>query len=85
MAYVKNDKDCDPVDPQPVGNGVNHFDGNEGWATVTYKNWNGDYVAKDYSNNTRTPGTFQARAYNNSTRTPAVYQRHDINNSAVSA
>jgi len=85
MAYVKNDKDCDPVDPQPVGNGVNHFDGNEGWATVTYKNWNGDYVAKDYSNNTRTPGTFQARAYNNSTRTPAAYQRHDINNSAVSA
>ena len=85
MSYVNNDKDCDPVDPQPVGNGVNHFDGNEGWATVTYKNWNGDYVAKDYSNNTRTPGTFQARAYNNSTRTPAAYQRHDINNSAVSA
>ena len=85
MAYVKHDKDNNAVDPQPVGNGVNHFSGNEGWTTVTYKNWNGDYVAKDYSNSTRTPGTFQARNYDNSTRTPAAYQRHDINNSAVSA
>ena len=85
MAYVKNDKDCDPVDPQPVGNGVNHFDGNEGWAIVTYKNWNGDYQSRNNDNSARTPGTFQARANNNSTRTPAAYQRRNTSNTSVSA
>jgi len=50
---------------------------------VTYSDWNGDYVAHDYSNATRTPGTFQARNYDNTTRTPAAYQRHDVNNDPV--
>ena len=85
MAYQRNTYSNSAANPQPGSSTVNQFSGNEGWTTVTYKNWNGDYVAKDYSNSTRTPGTFQARAYNNSTRTPAAYQRHDINNSAVSA
>ena len=85
MAYVKNDKDCNPVDPQPVGIGVNHFSGNEGWATVTYKNWNNDYVARNPDNSARTPGTFQARNTDNTTRTPGVYQRHGVTNSAIEA
>ena len=37
MAYQRNDKNCDPVDPQPGSSTVNQFSGNEGWATVTYK------------------------------------------------
>ena len=85
MAYVRNDKDCDPVDPQPGSTTVNQFSGNEGWATVTYKNWNADYVARNPNNSARTPGTFQARASNNSTRTPAAYQRRNTSNTSVSA
>jgi len=64
---------------------VNHFSGNEGWATRTFKNWNDDYQARKSDNSTRTPGTFQARASNNSTRTPAAYQRRNTSNTSVSA
>ena len=85
MDYLQRNYNNSLADPALGFTTVNRFSGNEGWATKQYKNFNADYVAKDYSNNTRTPGTFQARAYNNSTRTPAAYQRHDINNSAVSA
>ena len=85
MAYQRNDKNCDPVDPQPGSTTVNQFSGSEGWATVTYKNWNGDYQARNTNNTTRTPGTYQARNTNNTTRTPAAYQRHGVTNSAINA
>jgi hypothetical protein len=64
---------------------VNHFSGNEGWTTVTFKNWNDDYQARKSDNSTRTPGTFQARDKDNATRTPAAYQRKDKDNATVSA
>ena len=85
MAYQRNDKDCDPASSQPGSTTVNHFSGNEGWATKTFKNWNADYQARKSDNSTRTPGTFQARKSDNSTRTPAAYQRRNSSNSAVSA
>ena len=85
MAYQRNDKDNDAVNPQPGSTTVNHFSGNEGWATKTFKNWNADYQARKSDNSTRTPGTFQARASNNSTRTPAAYQRRNTSNTSVSA
>ena len=85
MAYQRNDKDNDAVNPQPGSTTVNHFSGNEGWATRTFKNWNDDYQARKSDNSTRTPGTFQARASNNSTRTPAAYQRRNTSNTSVSA
>ncbi|MEC7713271.1 MAG: hypothetical protein VYE32_04610 [Candidatus Thermoplasmatota archaeon] len=85
MAYVKHDKNNSAADPQPGSSTVNQFSGNEGWATKTYKNWNGDYQARNNDNSARTPGTFQARNNDNSTRTPAAYQRHDKDNNAVSA
>ena len=85
MAYQKNDKDCNAVSPQPGSSTVNHFSGNEGWATRTFKNWNADFQARDKDNGTRTPGTFQARDKDNATRTPAAYQRRDKDNSTVSA
>ena len=85
MAYQRNDKDCDPAGSQPGSTTVNHFSGNEGWATKTFKNWNDDYQARKSDNSTRTPGTFQARASNNSTRTPAAYQRRNTSNTSVSA
>ena len=85
MAYQRNDIDCDPVGSQPGSTTVNHFSGNEGWATKTFKNWNADYQARKSDNSTRTPGTFQARSVDNSTRTPAAYQRKDKDNNTVSA
>ena len=85
MAYQRNDINCDPAGAQPGSTTVNHFSGNEGWATKTFKNWNADYQARKSDNSTRTPGTFQARSVDNSTRTPAAYQRKDKDNNTVSA
>ena len=85
MAYQRRDKDNAVADPQPGSTTVNQFSGTEGWATVTYKNWNDDFQARKSDNSTRTPGAFQARASNNSTRTPAAYQRKNTSNSSVSA
>jgi len=85
MAYQRRDKDNAVADPQPGSATVNHFSGNEGWATRTFKNWNDDFQARKSDNSTRTPGAFQARASNNSTRTPAAYQRRNTSNSSVSA
>jgi len=83
MSYVRYDYDNVIADPQPASTTVNQFSGTEGWSTVTYKDWNGDYEAHDYLNADRTPGTYQARNYDNTTRTPAAYQRHDIDNEAI--
>ena len=83
MSYVRYDYTNTIVSPQPASTTVNQFSGTEGWSTVTYKDWNGDYVAHDHLNAVRTPGTFQARNYDNTTRTPAAYQRHDVNNDPV--
>ena len=85
MAYQRRDKDNAVANPQPGSTTVNHFSGNEGWSTKTFKNWNADYQARKSDNSTRTPGTFQARASNNSTRTPAAYQRRNSSNTSVSA
>tara|TARA_B100001250_G_scaffold394016_1_gene397392 strand:+ start:95 stop:352 length:258 start_codon:yes stop_codon:yes gene_type:complete len=85
MAYQRNDINCDPAGSQPGSTTVNHFSGNEGWATKTFKNWNADYQARKSDNSTRTPGTFQARLIDNNTRTPSAYQRKDKDNATVSA
>ena len=85
MAYQRRDKDNAVANPQPGSTTVNHFSGNEGWATKTFKNWNDDLQARKSDNSTRTPGTFQARTSANATRTPAAYQRRNTSNSSVSA
>ena len=85
MAYVRHTIN-NAVDPnQPTSVTVNQFSGTEGWSTVTYQDWNGDYIARNSDNTVRTPGTYQARNSDNTPRTPAAYQRHDVNNVAVSA
>ena len=83
MAYVRYDTDNVAVSPQPTSIDVTIFDGTEGWTDITYKDWNGDYVARNFDNTTRTPGTFQARNDDNTARTPADYQRHDVDNDPV--
>jgi len=83
MAYVRHTI-SNAVDPdQPSSTTVNQFAGTEGWSTVTYSDWNADYVARNSNNTVRTPGTYQARNSDNTPRTPAAYQRHDVNNDPV--
>ena len=85
MAYTRYNESNTQDDPQPGSSTVNQFSGNEGWSTKTFKNWNGDFQARNHDNSTRTPASFQARNHNNSTRTPAAYQRHNESNNAVSS
>lgn len=80
MAYVRYTTTNTVASPQPASTTVTVFGGTEGWATITYKDWNGDYVARNTDNTVRTPGTFQPRNYDNTVRTPGVYQRNDVNN-----
>ena len=83
MSYIRHDKDNATVSPQPSSTTVTRFSGTEGWSTITYKDWNTDYQARNSDNTTRTPGTYQARNSDNTTRTPADYQRHDKDNNSV--
>jgi len=81
--YVRHDTSNTPDSPQPSSTTVNQFSGTEGWSTVTYKDFNADYVPRNADNTVRTPGTYQARNSDNTTRTPAAYQRHDKNNDPI--
>jgi len=83
--YVRRDINNDPDDPQPGFTTVNQFSGTEGWSTVTYRDYNGDYQARNTDNTVRTPGTYQARNADNTARTPGTYQRHDKDNNPISA
>jgi len=85
MSYIRHDKDNNPSSPQPSSNSVTLYAGTEGWSTITYEVWNGDYVPRNVDNTVRTPGTYQARNADNTPRTPAAYQRHDENNNPISA
>jgi hypothetical protein len=83
MPYIRHDENNEEVVSQPGFTTVTVFDGCEGWSTISYEDWNVDYVARNFDNTPRTPGTFQARNADNTPRTPAAYQRHDINNQPV--
>lgn len=83
MDYTRHDKDNNVVIPQPTSNTVTRFFGTEGWSTITYEDWNADYVARNADNSVRTPGVYQARNADNTARTPAPYQRHDKDNNEV--
>jgi len=82
--YVGRDISNTADDPQPGHTTVNQFSGTEGWSTVTYRDYNADYVPRNADNTVRTPGTYQARNVDNSIRTPAAYQRRDKDNNPVS-
>jgi hypothetical protein len=85
MSYVRHDKDNNVVSPQPTSSEVTIYDGSEGWSTITYDDWNADYIARNSNNTSRTPGTYQARNSDNTARTPGTYQRHDKDNDPISA
>jgi hypothetical protein len=87
MPYIRHDENNNPVVPQPGKTTETQFGGTEGWSTVTYENFNADYVAYTYNSaagiGTRTPGTYQRHDENNNPVTPGTYQRHDENNNPV--
>lgn len=89
MSYIRHDENNNPVPSQPGKNTVNQFSGTEGWSTVTYEDFNADYVARTYNSpagtGTRTPSTYQRHDENNNPVSVGTYQRHDENNNPISA
>ena len=85
MAYVRYDENNIIDAQQPTGIATSQFAGTEGWTTINYIDWNGDYVASDDDNNPRVPGTYQAHGDDNNPRVPGTYQRYDIDNNPVIA
>ena len=83
LSFVRHDKTNTADSSQPTSTTVTHFDGTEGWSQLQWKDFNGDYQARNSDNTTRTPGTYQARNSDNTTRTPAAYQRHDKDNTPI--
>ena len=81
--YVRKDINNQTVNPQPTYTTVNQFSGNEGWTTRTYRDYNGNYQARNHDNTTRTPNTYQARNHDNTVRTPSAYQRRDADNNPI--
>lgn len=85
MAYIRHDENNIQVNPQPSSITVNQFSGTEGWSTVTYQDWNADFVRHDESNNVEAVGSYQRHDENNSPVSPGTYQRHDESNNPILA
>jgi superfamily I DNA and RNA helicase len=83
MSYLRHDKDNVEKETQPLSNTVTLYDGDEGWDTITYEVWNGDYVARKVDNTTRTPASYQRHDKDNEPISSGSYQRHDVNNNPV--
>lgn len=90
--YSRFDEDCqlDPIQPTSIA--VTTFSGSEGWSTITYYDFNGDYIAYDYNSpagiGTRTPASYQRYRYDpvsgiNTAVSVDSYQRRDENNNPV--
>jgi len=85
MSYIRHDITNTQVSPQPASSTITLYSGTEGWSTITYDVWNGNYIARNSDNTSRTPGTYQKRDINNNPITPGTYQRYDVNNNPISA
>ena len=68
--------------PQPLFNPVSSDPG-DGWTNFSYKDFNGNYQARDENNVPFTPAPYVPRDENNQIITPAPYVRHDEDNNVV--
>jgi len=88
MPYIRHDINNDPASPQPGFTSVTVFDSTEGWSSITYEDFNVDYIAYEYNSpagiGTRTPASYQRHDINNSPIGVGTYQRHDENNDPIS-
>ena len=83
MSYVRHDKDNVEKETQPTSSSITLYGGDEGWSTLTYKVWNGNYVARNSDNTQKTRGSYQKRDKDNNPISPSLYQRHDYENNLV--
>jgi hypothetical protein len=82
--YIRNDENNQPVSPQPGFTTVTQFGGSEGWTTITYEDFNVDYIRRDENNDPIGIGTYQRYDENNNPIGVGTYQRHDENNDPIS-
>ena len=89
MAYIRHDANNNPVSPQPGFTTVSYLGGTTGWSTVTYENFNDDYVAYTYNSpagiGTRTPASYQRHDASNNPVGVGTYQRHDADNNPITS
>ena len=88
MPYIRHNESNNVESPQPGFSTVTQFGNTEGWSTITYENFNVDYIAYTYNSSagigTRTPDSYQRHDENNNPVGVGTYQRHDENNNPVS-
>ena len=82
--YIKHDQNNQQVSPQPISISRTQSSAYEGWSTITYYDWNGDYVRHDESNQVGISSSYVRHGENNN---PVAvidsYQRHDENNNPI--
>jgi hypothetical protein len=82
--YIRHDENNQPVSPQPGFTTITQFGGSEGWTTITYEDFNADYIRRDENNDPVGIGTYQRYDENNSPISVGTYQRYDENNDPIS-
>ena len=89
MSYIRHDSNNNQSNPQPGVTTVSYLGGTTGWSTVTYQNFNSDYIAYTYNSNagvgTRTPASYQRHDENNQAVGVGTYQRHDSSNNPITS
>jgi hypothetical protein len=82
--YIRHDENNQQVSPQPGFTTITQFDGSEGWTTITYEDFNADYIRRDENNDPAGIGTYQRYDENNLPISVETYQRYDENNDPIS-
>ena len=89
MSYIRHDENNTQDSTQPGVTTVSYLGGTTGWSTVTYQDFNSDYIAYTYKSNagvgTRTPASYQRHDENNQAVGVGTYQRHDSSNNAITS
>ena len=89
MSYIRHDESNTQDSTQPGVTTVSYLGGTTGWSTVTYQDFNSDYIAYTYNSNagvgTRTPASYQRHDENNQAVGVGTYQRHDSSNNAITS
>lgn len=89
MSYIRHDESNNQDSSQPGVTTVSYLGGQTGWSTVTYQDFNSDYIAYTYNSNagvgTRTPASYQRHDENNQAVGVGTYQRHDSSNNAITS
>ena len=89
MAYIRHNENNTQDSIQPGVTTVSYLGGTTGWSTVTYQNFNSDYIAYTYNSNagvgTRTPASYQRYDENNQAVGVGTYQRHDSSNNPITS